>query len=107
MIPGRPLRWMATPPTSVDGQNPAYRPTHRTADTEPRSGRSRLRPPDAWAAAQALELGTAEMRHVIESAERHSFATDFNLGDLSLGDVEVPRDLIVDIEHPPHCSLDW
>ncbi len=106
MIPGRPLRWMATPPTSVDGQNPAYRPTHRTADTELRCETPKLAYLVARAAAQALELGTAEMRHVIESAEGHSLATDFDLGDLSLGDVEVPRDLIVDIEHPPHCSLD-
>ncbi len=28
-IPGRPLRWMATPTAAADGQNPAYRPTHR------------------------------------------------------------------------------
>ncbi len=47
MIPGRPLRWMATPPTSVDGQNPAYRPTHRTANTEFRYGISKLMCPGA------------------------------------------------------------
>ena len=29
MIPGRPLRWMVTPTAAADGQNPAYRPTHR------------------------------------------------------------------------------
>jgi len=29
MIPGRPLRWMATPTAAADGQNPAYRPAHR------------------------------------------------------------------------------
>ena len=31
MIPGRPLRWMATPTAAADGQNPAYRPAHRPA----------------------------------------------------------------------------
>ena len=33
MIPGRPLRWMATPTAPADGQNPAYRPAHRTGRT--------------------------------------------------------------------------
>ena len=90
MIPGRPLRWMATPTAAADGQNPAYRPAHRP-------GRLRC---------YRFSVSDAEVGRVVERVQHGRAAAEADSGYLSLGNVHAPTDLVLNAKGPPHCRLD-